>query len=325
MRGLRVTHHRNFGKLQAHHHTSYGHLGLMLMMVGILLIGVTPGMVNAARDPQLEAPGFTDQPNGYIGISGKVTGPAPTVPATILTPRSGSVINTSPFTVSGTCLAGTFVSIYDNGVFDGVVVCADDKTYSIIVDLYSGQNKLYAATSDVLGQRGPDSAIVTVQYQPSGQTFDQNQFIANPLLIQSDDPILQGIFPGGSMSRVVRIRGGQAPYAVVWDFGDGTTITIPQSQEGESKVKHTYNRPGNYAIIVRVTDSGGNSAILQLVTVVNGPVTASNANQKKDISGALLGAWPLYLFAIFIVIAFWLGERRELYALRHQNRLLPSN
>jgi hypothetical protein len=75
-------------------------------------------------------------------------------------------------------------------------------------------------------------------------------------------------------------------------------------------------------VIVRVTDAQGNSALLQLVTVVNGPaesVGATNGNGRGSLGGTLIAVWPLYVLAILMVLFFWLGERREAAKLRRRN------
>jgi PKD repeat protein len=50
------------------------------------------------------------------------------------------------------------------------------------------------------------------------------------------------------------ISGGNAPYNVSWEFGDGTVSTAP------SQTTHLYGFPGNFSAKVSVTDSAGDSA-----------------------------------------------------------------
>jgi PKD repeat protein len=298
-----------------HAHTSYPALAFMLMLVGVLLSGVS---MNASAATPVVNP-----QSGSLGLQGRVTGPPPTTAASILSPRNNSTITSSPVTVSGTCPINTFVSIYKNNVFAGNTPCTDDGQFSLLIDLFNGSNRLIAKVSDALDQAGPDSAAVVVTYQPAGVPAI-NYFPGSQLFLRSDDIVL-GASPGQVVTRTITIVGGQGPYAISWDFGDGKTVLVPQNSEGESKVSHSYERPGTYKVIVRVTDSTGNTAILQVATVINGPVAVAGTGKGFNVPGLLLGAWPLYAFALFLVAAFWLGERRELYDLRQHHRLLPAN
>jgi hypothetical protein len=117
-----------------------------------------------------------------------------------------------------------------------------------------------------------------------------------------------------AISRNITIVGGVGPYAVAWDWGDGQTSLSSQALEGGVTASHVYSRPGNYRVIVRVTDSAGNSAFLQLVTVVNGPADPLGTNGGKGsgaLPGALVAIWPIFALAVLMVVFFWLGELRQ--------------
>ncbi len=315
MNFFRLIHRRHSGKVMPHTHTSYPALGFMLMLVGVLLSGVS--ITASAAAP------VVNPQSGSLGLQGRVTGPPPATAAAILSPRNNTTITSSPITISGTCPINTFVSLYKNNVFAGNTPCTDDGQFSILIDLFDASNRLIAKVADALGQNGPDSSAIVVSYQPAGVAVI-NYFPGGQLFLRSDDIIL-GASPGQAVTRSITIVGGQGPYAISWDFGDGNTVLVPQNAEGESKVSHSYERPGTYKVIVRVTDNTGNTAIMQVATVINGPVTVVGTGKGLNVPGLLLGAWPLYALALFLVAAFWLGERRELYALRNQNRLLPPN
>ena len=51
-----------------------------------------------------------------------------------------------------------------NGVYGGTTPCQDDGTYSILVDLFAGQNVIVARVADALGQYGPDSQTINIFY-----------------------------------------------------------------------------------------------------------------------------------------------------------------
>lgn len=310
---LQLIDHGHSGRLRHHEHTSYAGLVFVMLLVGILLMGVSwsASAATPAVNPQ----------SGSVGLSGTVRGPAPTQAATITTPRSGQHTTSIPITVSGVCPANTFVEITKNDAFAGATSCQDDGTFTLDVDLFDGQNTLVARVSDALGQFGPDSAGVIVFYDAPSLSLPGGS-VGRQLFLQASVTV-QAVAPAQQVARSVTIVGGVGPYAVSWDWGDGTSSLVSQAVEGTTTSSHAYERPGNYRVIVRVTDSSSNAAFLQLVTVVNGPVDAVGVtgSGKGSLPGELLAAWPVYVAVFFMVIIFWLGERRELYRLRRQHKI----
>src|ERR1700758_5389491 len=69
----------------------------------------------------MAAPPAVNPQSGSVGLTGTVTGPAPSTAATITSPANGSQTSTIPITVSGLCPANTFVQIESNGIFAGAV------------------------------------------------------------------------------------------------------------------------------------------------------------------------------------------------------------
>lgn len=310
--------HEHFGRLRPHKHTSYAGLVFVLLVVGVLLLG-------ASFSAQAATPAVNPQ-SGSVGLSGTVRGPAPSTAAVILTPHNGAHTASIPVTVSGTCPAGTFVSIEKNNVFAGATTCQDDGTFTLLVDLFDGSNSLVARVADALGQFGPDSAVVTVFYDAPSLSLPGGS-IGRQLFLETSQTVVGGN-PDQQITRTVTIVGGIGPYAVSWDYGDGDSSLSSQASEGPVGASHAYKRPGTYRVIVRVTDSIGNGAFLQFVTVVNGPVEAVGANGGKGLGGlpgVLISAWPLYALIVIMVLFFWLGERREAHKERRRQRLLAAS
>jgi hypothetical protein len=192
-----------------------------------------------------------------------------------------------------------------------------------LVDLFDGANTLLARVSDALGQYGPDSAGVNVFYDAPSLTLPSGS-VGRQLFLETATTVVGGN-PGVAIARKLTIVGGVGPYAVSWDWGDGATSLMSEASEGDVGASHAYDRPGNYHVVVRVTDSLGNSGYLQVVTVVNGPVAAFGASKGSGLSalpGELVAAWPVYLLALVMVCFFWLGERREVRKLRRRHLLL---
>ncbi len=144
-RGLSEPHHT--GKILAHHHTSYPALAFLIMLSAVLLGTYS---MNTRAESSL--------------LSLTVLGAPPAVGATIDQPVTGDNFTVATTTVRGTCPLGLMVEIYRNNVFAGSVMCDAAGLYSLVITLVPGQNELVARVVDGLGQYGPDSNIVIVDY-----------------------------------------------------------------------------------------------------------------------------------------------------------------
>jgi hypothetical protein len=309
--------HKHFGKLRPHKHTSYAGLVFVLILGAVVLAGVS-----FAADAAVPA---VNPQSGSVGLAGTVPGPAPTTSAPILSPGNGTSTSSIPITISGACPIGTFVSLERNNVFGGAVACSDSGTFSMQTDLFDGANVLFTRVTDALGQNGPNSASITVYYNAPSLALPGGS-VAKQLFLDMSTTITGGD-PGLPIERTVTIIGGVGPYAVEWDWGDGNTSLASQGNEGNVSATHAYTSAGTYTVIVRVTDSTGNSAFLQFVTVVNGPVNALGASVgggSGSLAGSLISAWPLYGLAAVMVFFFWIGERREVSKLRRKNLLVNA-
>lgn len=75
--------------------------------------------------------------------------------------------------------------------------------------------------------------------------------------------------------------GGTEPYAFSWDFGDGTNAT-------GASVSHAYDTPGDYSVVLDVTDATGTTASLTIPLVITGvpvPPTFSITLNADPTSG----------------------------------------
>ena len=251
--------------------------------------------------------------SGSIGIQGEISTAPPTRGATIAVPSNGAVFTSVPITVSGLCPTSLLVKIFSNNVFVGSVFCANGS-YSVQVDLFSGQNQLVARVYDSLDQAGPDSNIVTV-------TFNDAQFAQFGTHVELTSNFAErGAPPNQELDWPIIISGGNAPYAISVDWGDGSpTDLMSQAAPGEFTIKHTYKSSGIYKVIVKATDKNNGEAFLQLVAVATG--SAQN-NSKGSGGNSLIKIevlwWPALVMLPLIVAAFWVGRRHELYTLRKQ-------
>lgn len=263
----------------------------------------------------------TNPQTGSVGLQGTIPTDPPTTGATISFPTNGQVFRSIPITVQGICPVDLLVKIFKNEVFAGSVPCASNGTFSIEIDLFSGKNDLVARVYDNLDQPGPDSNTITVTYDDSARDA------AIPQLIITSNYALRGADAGTPLKWPLAISGGVPPYAISVDWGDGQTTQLPLNRAGNFEVEHTYFEPGVYKMIVRVSDSGGKGAFIQLVAVANG-----EAGQDADGTGATpslasrvsasfnIPPLPIYVMFFFIISTFWLGRRYEVKRIKNMIR-----
>jgi hypothetical protein len=262
----------------------------------------------------LPAHTFAAEENGSIGLEGRINSAPPTQAATISFPRDGATVTDLPVTVSGICPKGLLVKLFKNNVFAGSQQCVSGS-FSIQIDLFTGRNELVARVYDDLDQSGPDSNTVAVTFPVAGFSFGTRISLTSSFAKKGANPSQKLIWP-------VTLTGGNGPYAVTVDWGDGKKTDVMSLQfAGTFNIEHTYDTPGIYNVVVRAADKDGNLAFLQLVGVANGPLTQSNAQADQNNDAAtkttIKVLWQPALVSIPLLFAtFWLGKRYELFVLR---------
>jgi hypothetical protein len=325
-RGL--SHHHHSGKVLAHHHTSYPALAFLILLATVLAAAVS----------------YTSRADSTL-LSLTVTGTPPTTAATIDTPTDGQHFTTASLTVRGSCPSGVLVEIYRNATFAGSTLCDVNGLYAVLMTLTPGQNDLVARVADGLGQYGPDSLTVSVFYDPPAPsptpsptatpaptltprptvkpsakptphpTRRPSPTPAPPLLITTGQHIYQGGQVGRPVDWTITVAGGQTPYTVTWNWGDGVSDT-DHTTAGALQRSHAYAKPGTYQITLRVTDAAHHEAVMQVVAIVAGPTTGAITSGPRSDAGNLIFVWPLLVIVSLIVISFWLGERHKLATTR---------
>lgn len=276
------------------------------LIVLILLAAAVPvAALGSSQNPQSSA----------TGLEGRISSPPPTTGAVIGLPINGQTFTATPITVAGSCPDGLLVKLFSNNIFVGSTQCTGGS-YTLRIDLFSGQNDLVARVYDALDQAGPDSNTVSV-------TFQDAQFVqfGGHVSLSSTYAKL-GADPGTTLTWPVIVSGGTGPYALSVDWGDGSGAQ-PQSVPfaGTVNLTHVYKNAGVYKVIVQASDANGTAAFLQLVGVGNGKVgqavTGGNTANPVIIRERLLW-WPFLVFLPLMLVTFWLGKRYELLAIHRQ-------
>ncbi len=273
---------------------------LSITVVAVAAIGLSGvgAQSNTVENPQ----------DGSLGLSGVVPGEPPTQAPAINVPVDGQTLTESPIEVSGTCQAGLIVEIYKNDVFAGSSVCQDNNTFTIDTGLFFGENVLVARVQDSLGQEGPESDEVTVTYDPPINLSDQQ--IGQQLLLQSDVSF-RGTPPGDEIAFPVQLSGGEGPYAISINWGNGDSDAISRTDTGNFDISHVYEQAGVYRVVIRATDDNDQTAFLQVAAAVSGDINAGAEEEEVQTTRTerIFVLWPLYVLAALVPIAFWLGMR----------------
>jgi hypothetical protein len=252
-----------------------------------------------------------------------VPGPAPKTAPAITSISEGTVFtNNDPVTVSGTCPNDTLLKIYKNEVLSGATLCQNGR-FSVQIDLFIGTNTLIVRAYNASNTMGPESAPLVVRKELPGvnvAAIGQQFFVTS-------DIYYQGISAGKSFSWPLTLTGGQPPFALSISWGDGKTDLISRGVSGTLNIQHTYDKPGSgfkgsYDVTVITTDAVGNKSFIHLVAIVSGNPSSivSGIKSGYNWSGAIRVAWQLLVAALLILLAFWLGERREVQIVRKRTK-----
>lgn len=272
----------------------------LLLCLGVVMASLTVAASAADGTPK----------NGSFSVTAVVSGPRPSAPAVITSPTNGQTFATNPIAIVGTCPDKSLVKIFTNDIFIGSVICGQNRRFELKADLVIGQNRLTALPFNALDQSGPESPAVnlTLKFPDNGLGFSQQ------LLLQSSN-YYRGAMPGDKITWPIDIVGGVSPYAVSFDWGDGKSDLLTRPQAGPFDLAHTYEKVGGYLgtypLTVKATDAAGNKAYLQLTSIINAPKGAESKSSTVVTLPNYKFAWPLWVLLLFMVIAFWLGERRE--------------
>lgn len=283
-----------------------------VLFVSVLTVGLCASLVTLSRNVLVRAAVTDPTQSNSVGVEGVVRGDPPKTAATISVPTNGQTITTIPLNVSGLCTGDLLVKIFKNGVFAGSAQCSGG-TYTVQTDLFNGVNELVARVYDALDQKGPDSNTVSVTYVQSGFNTNATQVSLTSIYAR------RGANPGDTLTWPILLSGGTGPYAISVTWGDGKTELISRTATGEFTISHVYDTPGIYTILIKVTDSGSNSAFLQLVGIANGALAAENQNVTSTaVSKTNVVWWPVAIAAFFVLLSFWLGGRFRVEQLRRQ-------
>ncbi|QQS20051.1 hypothetical protein IPL85_01165 [Candidatus Saccharibacteria bacterium] len=262
-------------------------------------------------------------------VNAVVPYPAPSQAATIASPTGGMTFQNALQTVSGTCESIAppgVVSVWRDGQILGSTSCTSGL-YSLQIALSPGQNTLIARTANVNGVFGPDSAARVVTFtqavvveplppsvnQPSSneqQTGASNAGSESGLTVTTQDPFSFVTSSNTEATIRVVIGGGESPYVLALNWGDGTTESHSINLAGMYEFTHTYRTAKAYPVHLRVRDARGGYTEYIYAVVSN---TGNAPDQSKggsvrtfpqsntDWAGWYYAAYFIFFNFIFIV------------------------
>lgn len=318
-----LIHPRHTGRLVHHRHTSWVYMVLLLLMVGLLLAYST-------------FPVLADQ----VTVTATANGPLPPEPAVITKPSDGAVVSQSPITVSGTCPAPYFIKLYRNQLFSGSARCQDDGTFSIVTDLFPGENELRALIFNYADQEGPlsDPVIVTLigvsgpapaapGLPPAGGGngsggggYDGAE--ALPPFFITTDKFYKANLDKLNIDWQFTIVGGSPSYDIDVDWGNGRKSKIDNFIDKKFSVSHEYAKTDQefnyYVVKVSVRDGSQRVATLQVFNILSF-TESSGAGTSLPTGGTAYPQddgwlertrylWLAYGSVLLMAVSFWLGQ-----------------
>lgn len=279
-----------------------------------------------------------------ILVTARIQGPPISTPATITSPADGTHFSAVPIVVTGNCPANAaYVEVFRNNFMSGSTICSGANTFQLQIDLFPGQNDLTAHSFNVTDDEGPVSAPVKVFYDvppPPTQTSIPVSSGGTSIPPASGNPfnlktafVYKGYYVGQEVQWPLEISGGNAPYALNVDWGDGKNSIISRKQAGQFIIKHAYSNAGgykgNYQIKIQASDTNESYAYLEFFVIINAKTSAPGIGNiytkpPPSIGGLrhlLWIAWPVYATVSFMAVAYKLGEREEFIILKKRGLL----
>jgi len=313
---LHLQHHQHTGRVLHHRHTSYRGLAVILILAGVCVIGLS-ALAQATADS--------------LYVYARIAAPVPLGPAIITQPTDGTSTDKASLLFTGICPVVTpqvVIVPVDNGKEIGSVPCDSSNNFAITITLDAGKNVLIARSYTITGDTGPDSAPVTITYNPptppsipgtpetstttTPEIVPVESGIA-PLAITVDTPFIT-FGPQKPAVWIGSITGGATPYTLSIDWGDGTVDTDNFPEPGQQTYQHSYSLMQPYSITVQVRDSAGQvvtshyAAVTPYVAPVSGLLTTPPTKplwSSWSSGPKLLGVYGAYLTVLATVGWVW--------------------
>lgn len=317
---LTLKDHKHTAHKLTHEHTSYRGLFLVLSIFGLSLVLISNSV----------------KAESYV-VTAAIQAPIPTTPAVIVDPVDQAIVGSRNIVISGTCPVMTpsiVVTIYNNGGYIGSAGCSAIGEFSGTFSVEYGVNVLVPNIVTITNGVGPVGNPVTVTLPIPAQTSasdtsetgangsrvsaPQNSAVTatNQLAIKTETPFLV-IKPDQSLIWKIVISGGESPYTITVDWGDGKKSVYSANSTGEQTLEHSYKVSKNRLIRISVKDASGKEVYTTIAGVsftqtssgvVAGVIGSANAER---FSVSLHQIWIMYVLLVSLVPLLWLEARHR--------------
>jgi len=294
---LHLQHHQHTGKLLHHRHTSYRGLAVVLVLAGLFMAGLT-----------LAARATADS---LIHVYASKPAPIPTDAPVITDPLNGTIVTKPTIPVSGTCPIidpSVIIALLDNGTQVGSTPCASDGSFTLSMQVTTGEHTLVARVYTITGDAGQDSTPVhiTTHIPPiigglSAGTSGGGDQPGEPALTLTIDepfiifsPIKDALWSG-------TITGGTLPYHVHIDWGDGHSNDYTIAHQGHQQFTHHYSSMTPHIIHFHLLDTDGRS-ISRTYAAVTPYVAPLGSIIVPTTPLPFQGSKPLGIYGAYLVL-----------------------
>lgn len=273
-----------------------------------------------------------------LGVSASVPAPIPGGSPVITSPTNNTVTTNSSVKVSGTCpviVPPILIVIYRDSNSVGSTNCTPGGSFSLNVPLTLGKNNLLAQVQTITGGIGNSSSVILVTRNtlttpsspPSsepGPISTPNVTIELPILepqIITEDNFTQ--VPSDSNKPTAwsfSIKGGETPFTVTIDWGDGTIEKYTVHTHKVQTFYHTYSQPKTYNISAKVVDANGRVTVYNTVAVAysskgSGTLGLDSKYQETHPIIALLQQylWQIYIATLGALVFLWYLEHGRFF------------
>ncbi|MBC7582084.1 hypothetical protein H7097_04450 [Aeromicrobium sp.] len=252
---------------------------------------------------------------------------APSQAATINGSPDGTTVANALQTISGSCQVqnpADVVSVWRGGTSIGSTPC-NSGTYTLQIMLIPGDNILIVRTANASLLYGPDATPITITLVlPPTPPADPNPTPAAPSPTPPSPAATQNQTPeqiiestnAGAMTELaaqttepfsvlstnndvtvqVTISGGQKPYTINLDWGDGSTESHSVAVAGVYSFTHAYEKDGSYMVRGNVHDVLGASTQFSYAVISSNPKPGNNASGSTYVGGNIGNTNPIGTF-----------------------------
>lgn len=263
-----------------------------------------------------------------VNVSGCVPEPTEVTPA-ITSPASGLTTNQATVTLKGTATPNLDITVIRNGLAAGTTLANGNGQWSIQITLLPGLNTLSA-------KHCLSSAPITVTYTPPPAPLSQpGRGALREQQASNVEGVDQAVPPAPASSFFLipeaglvtteqnddvilafTIVGGEPPYRIVADRGDGAVTEQLAEAAGQMSIRHRYTKRGTYLVLVTVNDRAGRQAVVSFVVRVKAAYTQVESRLARP-TRTLPFVILLELLLALATFSFWQYE--------HERRARPTS